>query len=111
MPISRITVKSLAARRSCSFGPPDRYEGVAIGDEMAWRSTEERGWSRDEDIKLLAEGADSCPVTHREYVVAGRIRYRLDDGTEVIAEPGDFLLIEPGHRARTEGDEACVLID
>ncbi len=36
---------------------------------------------------------------------------RLDDGTELTIEPGDVVLIEPGHDAWTLGDEACVLID
>ena len=41
----------------------------------------------------------------------GRIRYVMEDGTEVIGEPGDHLLIEPGHLAEVMGDEVCVLID
>jgi uncharacterized cupin superfamily protein len=43
--------------------------------------------------------------------VSGRIRYLADDGSEVFGEPGDFLFIEPGHRAWVVGDETCVLID
>ena len=50
-------------------------------------------------------------MTQREYVVAGRIRYLMEDGTEEIGAPGDFLFIEPGHRAWVVGDESCVLID
>jgi quercetin dioxygenase-like cupin family protein len=50
-------------------------------------------------------------MTHREYVVSGRIRYLTDDGAEVVGEPGEFLFIAPGHRAWVVGDETCVLID
>ena len=50
-------------------------------------------------------------MTHREYVVAGRIRYLMTDGTDEIGEPGNYLFIQPGHRAWVIGDETCVLID
>ena len=50
-------------------------------------------------------------MTHREYVVSGRIRYLTLDGDEVIGEPGNYLFIQPGHRAWVLGDETCVLID
>jgi quercetin dioxygenase-like cupin family protein len=56
-------------------------------------------------------GVDFCPAFHREYVVAGRIRYRLQDGTSIEAGPGDHLVIEPGHAAEVLGDEECVLLD
>jgi hypothetical protein len=84
---------------------------VRIGDGEVWRSELTEGWNWDEDLKPYAEGATSCPMTHREYVVAGRIRYLTDDGDEVIGEPGDHLFILPGHRAWTIGPETCVLID
>jgi hypothetical protein len=33
------------------------------------------------------------------------------DGTETVGQPGDYLVIEPGHMAEVVGDEPCVLID
>ena len=50
-------------------------------------------------------------MTHREYVLAGRIRYLMDDGSELTASAGDVLFIRPGHRAWVEGGEKCVLLD
>lgn len=76
-----------------------------------WRSDLEPGWSWDEDLEPYAEGATSCPLTHRELVISGTIRYLMDDGTEVVASEGDALSIPPGHRAWVVGDEGCVLID
>jgi quercetin dioxygenase-like cupin family protein len=35
----------------------------------------------------------------------------MADGTEEIGTPGDYLFIQPGHRAWVLGDETCVLID
>jgi hypothetical protein len=102
------------------FDNPDHTMDMAHGqafivhvgeDEEVVRSELQPGWNWDEDLEPWAEGAKSCPLTHREYVVAGKIRYLMDDGTEEFGEPGDFLFIEPGHRAWVVGDETCVLID
>ena len=84
---------------------------VRLGDEEVWRSELGPGWSWDEDIKPFAGGATSCPLTHREYVESGSIRYLMEDGTELVAAAGDVLFIPPGHRAWVEGDQTCVLID
>ena len=44
-------------------------------------------------------------------IISGRISYVMDDGTEMIGQPGDYLEISPGHLARVLGDEPCVTID
>jgi hypothetical protein len=88
-----------------------RMDVVRIEGEEVWRSSFTTGWSWDEDFAPYAEGATSCPMTHREYVVAGRIRYLMDDGSETVASAGDYLYIRPGHRAWVVGDETCVLVD
>jgi hypothetical protein len=88
-----------------------RADLIHLGDEEVWRSELESGWNWDEDLQPYAEGATSCPLTHREYVVSGRIRYLMTDGTEVEAGAGDALFIPPGHRAWVLGDETCILID
>ena len=102
-----------------SFDEPDetmefehgRAEKVQAGESIVWRSILEPGWSWDTDLKPLAGGLAACPMTHREYVVAGRIRYRMEDGSEMVAGAGDHLVIQPGHRAWVVGDETCVLVD
>lgn len=99
--------------------PDDTYQFVhgrslvvrVSEEEEVWRSELTAGWNWDEDLEPYAEGATSCQMTHREYVVAGQIRYLMLDGTEVIASPGDALFIPPGHRAWVVGAETCVLID
>lgn len=88
-----------------------RMHVYQLGPEQAWRSELEPGWSFDEDMEPYAEGAKSCPYTHREYIESGRIRYLMDDGTELHAGAGDLLFVPPGHRAWVVGDEECVLID
>ena len=84
---------------------------VRVNDEEVWLSDLAPGWNWDEDLEPYAEGATSCPMTHREYVISGRIRYLTDDGQEIIGTPGDYLFIQPGHRAWTLGDESCIVLD
>ena len=105
-----------------NFSEPDEIEEygeqgfshrVTLGiaeDSTVWRSNLRPGWSWLRNIKPTVP-FERCPMHHREYVIAGRIRYVMDDGTEVVGEPGDHLLIEPGHLAEVVGDEVCILID
>jgi len=85
-------------------------EAVKIGDSVVWRSRLKPGWSWERNAKPRM-GLDFCPSSHREYVVAGRIVYRLEDGSSVEGKAGDHLVIEPGHAAEVLGDEECILID
>lgn len=87
------------------------WSGYGLGNESTiWVSTLKPGWSWQRNIKPTVP-FESCPLHHREYVIAGRIRYVMDDGTAVDAGPGDHLLIDPGHQAEVIGDEACVVVD
>lgn len=94
----------------------EEYDGdgeavaVQIGDSIVWRSNLRPGWSWAKNAKPRT-GMDYCPAFHREYVVSGKILYRLHDGTVVEAKAGDYLVIEPGHAAEVLGDEECVLLD
>ena len=92
------------------FGSDGDSQGVQVGESVLWRSRLEPGWSWDKNVKPLS-GMDACPMHHREYVVAGRVRYHLSDGSTIEAQAGDHLVIEPGHRAEVIGTETCILID
>ena len=83
---------------------------VQVGDNFVMHSVMQPGWSWEQYVKPMAQ-EDSCPMHHREYVMSGRIRYRMDDGTEMVAQAGDYLEIQPGHLAWVVGDERCVTID
>jgi hypothetical protein len=85
--------------------------GFGVGSEStAWLSTLKPGWSWQRNIQPNVP-FERCPLHHREYVVAGRIRYEMTDATVVEASAGDHLLIEPGHQATVIGEEDCVLLD
>ena len=96
------------------FGDRGRSQILRVGDVMVVRSTLEPGWKWIEDIKPQpqAEGLENCPLHHREYVVAGRIRYEVvETGEAVEASAGSYLDIQPGHLASVVGNETCVLVD
>jgi hypothetical protein len=105
----------LAAR---SFESPDevrhfekgRMEVITLGGETVGRATFEPGWRWSQCVKPIA-GTPSCQAAHRGYVVAGRMRVVMDDGTEGEAGPGDVFDIAPGHDAWIVGVEDCVVID
>ncbi len=85
--------------------------GYGLGSESTvWRSTLRPGWSWERNIQPNVP-FDRCPLHHREFVVAGRIRYVMSDGSAVEASAGDHLMIEPGHQATVVGEETCVLLD
>ena len=72
--------------------------------------TFEPGWRWSENVKPIAQ-TDSCQVSHLGYVLSGRMKVYMDDGTEDEATPGDVVAIPPGHDAEVVGDEACVMLD
>jgi quercetin dioxygenase-like cupin family protein len=80
-------------------------DGVAVG-----RATFEPGWRWSEHVKPIA-GTDSCEAPHAGYVLAGHMTVRMNDGTEENFDPGDVMMIEPGHDAWVVGEEPCMVID
>ena len=102
-----------------SFDSPDEvrpFEGngqaevLNIGGKVVGRATFEPGWKWSDNVKPIA-GTDSCQVSHLGYVISGRMRVFMDDGTEKEIGPGDVMAIPPGHDAETVGDEPCVSLD
>ena len=56
------------------------------------------------DVKPLV-GTSSCELAHTAYVVSGRMRVRMNDGTEAEFGPGDAHYVSPGHDAWVVGEE------
>lgn len=79
--------------------------GMTLG-----RATFRPGWRWSTDVKPVV-GTESCQVPHSSYVVSGRLRVRMDDGTEAEFGPGDAHVVSAGHDAWVVGDEPCVTID
>jgi len=78
---------------------------VSIG-----RFTLEPGWSWTSCVKPIVK-TSSCQMAHTQYIVSGRLRIKMDDGTEDEFGPGDTLYAPPGHDAWVVGNVPAVGID
>ena len=102
-----------------SFDSPDevrQFEGkgqaelVTLAGHSVAKGTFEAGWKWSENVKPIAE-TDSCEAAHFAYVLSGRMRVFMDDGSEIEVSAGDVVAIPPGHDAEVPGDEPCVMVD
>jgi hypothetical protein len=100
------------------FGKPDevrefpkgRLELIKLGGATVGRGTFEPGWRWATSVQPLAK-TKSCEAPHLQYHVAGILKVRMDDGTELECRPGDVSLIPPGHDAWVVGNEPVVVVD
>jgi len=102
-----------------SFDKPDetrQFEGkgyadmVTLGGKAVLCGHFEPGWRWSVNVKPIA-GTDSCQASHMGYMLQGRMRVHMDDGTEQDLMPGGVCMIEPGHDAEVLGDEECIFVD
>jgi quercetin dioxygenase-like cupin family protein len=99
-----------APDESRPFAACGHAEVHKIGDGSVMRAVFEPGWKWSEHVAPIAQ-TKSCQAPHLGYVVSGRMRIRMEDGSEDEIAPGDFFKINPGHDAWVVGSEACVLVD
>ena len=90
--------------------PKGKVELVTVGSVKFGRATLEPGWKWSEHVKPIVQ-TKSCEAPHTQYHLLGRLRVRMDDGTEVEFGPGDVGHIPPGHDAWVVGNEPVVMID
>ena len=90
--------------------PQGKAEFLRIGDGEVGRLAFEPGWRWSNDVKPIAR-TRSCEAPHFQYHVSGRLAIRMDDGTEIIAGPGDITSLPSGHDAWVVGDEPAVVVD
>lgn len=102
-----------------NFDSPDEtrpFEGqgqleiISLGGREVGRGIFEPGWRWSENVKPIAQ-TESCEFPHFGYILSGRMRVRMDDGTEGEIGTGDVFTIAPGHDAEVVGDEPCVTLD
>lgn len=101
-----------------SFHNPDevrtfekgKVEIVNLGNVIMGRATLEPGWSWSKCVKPLVN-TNSCQAPHTSCIISGKMRVKMDDGTEFEGGPGDTAVIPPGHDAWVVGDEPCISID
>ena len=83
---------------------------VNIDGLTVLRETLEPGWKWSEHVKPVV-GGESCQKFHVKYIISGRQKVVMDDGTESELGSGDFAIIQPGHDAWVVGDEPNVLLE
>lgn len=108
--MDELVVKSLESPDETATFDNGRLENTEVGDVTFMLGTVEPGWvwSRDNGPAM---GTESCPLSHRVYMVSGRMTVEMDDGTRRTLTRGDVSVIPPGHDAWTEGDEQAVFLD
>ena len=101
-----------------SFGRPDdtrafpngKAEILSIGGAEVGRLTFQPGWRWSTVVKPIA-GTDSCQAPHFQYHISGQLAIRMNNGTEMIAGPGDVTSLPSGHDAWVVGEEPVVVVD
>jgi hypothetical protein len=102
-----------------SFDKPDEtrsFEGKGFTDvvNLAGRpvaqGTFEPGWRWSTNVKPIV-GTESCEISHLGYVLQGRMRIYMNDGSEQEFTAGEVVAIAPGHDAEVVGNETCLFID
>src|SRR3989441_10136710 len=86
-----------------------KIELTKIGDASIGRAYLEPGWSWEKCIKPIVK-TESCQVPHTGYMISGRMRIKMDDGSEEEFGPGDVNHIPPSHNAWVVGNEPVVAI-
>jgi hypothetical protein len=61
-------------------------------------------------VKPIAE-TTTCEVPHFQYHVSGQLAILMDDGTEILAGPGEITSLPSGHDAWVVGDSPVVTVD
>ena len=90
--------------------PKMKAEVVNVGGTEVLKVTFEPGWKWDDHLKPSV-GGSSCQVSHLNYVLAGHMHLKMDDGTETEVGPGDVVSLPAGHTAWVVGQEALVWLD
>lgn len=102
-----------------NFDSPDEtrpFEGkgralfMTVAGKEIRKGVFEPGWRWSENVKPIA-GTEWCEFAHLMYVVSGRMRIIMEDGSVAEVGSGDVVSVPPRHDAEVIGDEACVTVD
>jgi hypothetical protein len=102
--------KSFTSPEQVRNFPNGKAEILTIGGAEVGRMIFNPGWRWSNDVKPLAK-TSSCEAPHFQYHVSGKLAIRMDDGTELIAGPGDITSLPKGHDAWVVGNEPVVVVD
>jgi len=108
--MAKMQQKSLNSPDETRTFPKGKVELVTVGGITFGRATLEPGWKWSEHVKPIAK-TKSCEKPHTQYHVSGRLKVKMDDGTEAEFGPGEVSVLPPGHDAWVVGNESVVVID
>ncbi len=83
---------------------------VHVGEVTFGRATLQPGWKWSQCVKPIAK-TESCEASHLSYHISGRLRVRMEDGSEQEFGPGDVSFVPPRHDAWVVGPEPVVILD
>jgi len=81
-----------------------KLELTKIGDTSIGKMYLEPGWSWEKCIKPIVK-TQSCQASHTQFVISGRIRFKMNDGNEEEYGPGDLAHVPPGHKSWVVGND------
>ncbi len=90
--------------------PKGKLDVFHLGGTQVGIAAFQPGWKWSECVQPIAK-THSCETRHLGYVVRGRIKIVMDDGSEAEFGPGDLMACEPGHDAWVIGSEPCEIVD
>jgi hypothetical protein len=108
--VTDFQVKSHDAPDEVRAPDKTRVEVVQLKGYTIGRFNFQPGWRWSECVKPVVK-TDQCQLSHVGYAVAGRIKVRMQDGTEKTISAGESYTIPPGHDAWVEGDQPFVGIE
>lgn len=90
--------------------PKARLQLVTVGGFTIGLRTLEPGWRWSTHMQSVAK-TTSCQIRHIGYVVSGRMKFLMEDQTELEVGPGDAFDVHPGHDTWTIGEAPVVFVD
>lgn len=108
--MATIEVKNIRTPDERRDFPSGHLDAVSMTGMDFAAGTFEPGWRWSEAVGPIA-GTDSCQMHHKGVIAQGRMKVRMDDGTETELSTGDAYVIPPGHDAWVLGDETVVAYD
>jgi mannose-6-phosphate isomerase-like protein (cupin superfamily) len=104
MPIQSKSIETPDEKRTFENG---KWDIINIGGVTMGRATFQPGWKWSKSVKPIVK-TDSCQSHHVGYVISGRLKLVMNDGSQAELGPGSVYDIPPGHDAWVEGNETFV---
>jgi hypothetical protein len=103
-------VKNMSASTEVRKFNHAKIELIDIAGRTVARFVLQKGWKWSDDIKPIVK-TEWCEAPHIQYIISGKYRVKMKDGTEFDIGPGDVASVPPGHDAWVISDEPAVGIE